>query len=326
MPVGQTVPVVANQAAIGLDVGSTAVKGVLVGPDGEPAVVRRWPTDRPADQSAVLDRVLRSARELIAAADRRVVAVGIAVPGVVDEEAGIARFAANLPFRDFELGRLAAAELRLPVAVSHDVRAAARAEARTGRDLYFVTLGTGVGAARILAGELDAGANALAGQLGHVVVRPGGVPCGCGGSGHLGSYASATGLARTYTELTGDPAAAHEVVQRAVAGDPAAGHAWAATVDALADGLALVTTLIDPGSVVLGGGLSLAGDRLLDPLRGALAARLTFQRLPALRAATYPAYGGAVGAAVRAQLLARGFVPPAPAGGDPANTSSVGER
>lgn len=287
---------------VGLDVGGTAIKGVLVGPDGELAVVRRWPTDRPADQSVVLDRVLRCTRELIDAAGRTVAAVGIAVPGVVDEEAGIARFAANLPFRDFELGRLAGEVLGLPVTVSHDVRAAARAElwAGAGRDLFFVTLGTGVGAARIVGGELDAGAHGLAGQLGHVVVRPGGVPCGCGGAGHLGSYASATGLARTYAELTGEPAGAREVAERAAGGDPAAGQAWAATIDALADGLALVTTLIDPGRVVLGGGLSLAGDRLLDPLRTALAGRLTFQRPADLRTAAYPGNGGAVGAALTA--------------------------
>lgn len=285
-------------AAVGLDVGGTAIKGVLVDPDGVPELVRRWPTERPADQSVVLDRVVACARELIGAADRRVTAVGIAVPGVVDEDAGIARFAANLPFRDFELGRLAADGLGLPVAVAHDVRAAARAElwAGAGRHLYFVTLGTGVGAARIVDGDLDTGAH----QLGHVVIRPGGVPCGCGGGGHLGSYASATGLARTYAGLTGESVSAREVAERAAAGDGPAEQAWAATVAALADGLALVTTLVDPGLVVLGGGLALAGDRLLVPLRAALADRLTFQRAPELRIATYPGDGGAVGAALTA--------------------------
>jgi glucokinase len=197
------------------------------------------------------------------------------------------------------------------VALGHDVRAGGLAEAtfgggRHGRDVLFVAIGTGIAAAYIMDGRSYAGAHGAAGELGHIVVRPGGPVCGCGNRGCLEAVASATALARRYASQ-GDTAktGAAEVVALATSGDPVAARAWQETIDALADGLHTAQTLYDADVVVLGGGLAEAGEALLGPLRTALRARLTFQREPQLVRATLGDQAGCLGAA----LLALSVVP-----------------
>ncbi|GAB3796956.1 hypothetical protein GCM10027605_05870 [Micromonospora zhanjiangensis] len=233
------------------------------------------------------------------------VAVGLAVPGVVDEAAGVAVWSANLGFRDVPLRDLVGARLGLPAALGHDVRTGGLAEARLGAGrgedhVLFVAIGTGIAAAHVVGGAAAAGAHGAAGELGHVVVRPGGPRCGCGQSGCLEAVASAAGVGRRYAELTGTPATAAEVAALARAGEPAAVRVWAETVDALADGLVVAQALLDVRTIVLGGGLAEAGADLLDPLRVALRHRLTFHREPRLVRATLGDEAGCLGAALLA--------------------------
>src|SRR5205823_5291438 len=158
-------------------------------------------------------------------------AAGIVVPGVVDEDAGIARWSANVGFREVPLRDLLGGHLGLPAVLGHDVRAGGLAEARLGagrgyRHVLFIGIGTGI-----------AGAHGAAGEVGHIVVRPGGPKCGCGVQGCLESVASAAAIGRTYAERTGIAATAAQVAGRAAADEPAAVGVWAEAVDALADGL-----------------------------------------------------------------------------------------
>jgi glucokinase len=199
--------------------------------------------------------------------------------------------------------------LGVPAVLGHDVRAGALAEARLGAGrgvgrVWFVPVGTGVAAAYVRDGRTDPGAHGASGEIGHVVVRPGGPPCACGLRGCVETLASAAAVARRYRERTGEELDAAGVVARVTAGEQAAREVWTEAVDALADGLRIGVTLHDPDMIVIGGGLARAGAALLDPLAAALRDRLTFQTMPALVPAALGDEAGCLGAALLARDLA----------------------
>lgn len=293
---------------VALDVGGTGMKCALVRPDGAVLHAERHPTDAGRGPDAVVDTVLAVADGLAgkARADGLTpVALGIAVPGVIDEARGVAVWSANVGFRDVPLRDLARARLGLPTALGHDVRAGGLAEARLGagrddRHVLFVAIGTGIAAAHVVDGVAVIGAHGAAGEIGHVLVRPGGPSCGCGRPGCLEAVASAGAIGRRYAALAGVPATAADVAVRAAAGEPLAADVWREAVEALADGLATGQALFDVETVVLGGGLAQAGALLLDPLRAALHERMTFHREPRLVAAALGDEAGCLGAALLA--------------------------
>ncbi|MEH0969705.1 ROK family protein [Micromonospora sp. CPCC 205546] len=293
---------------VALDVGGTGMKCALVRGDGVVLHAERHPTDAGRGPDAVVDTVLGVAEGLAgrARADGLdPVAVGVVVPGVIDEARGIAVWSANVGFRDVPLRDLAHGRLGLPTALGHDVRAGGLAEARlgAGRDaghVLFVAIGTGIAAAHVVGGTAVTGAHGAAGEIGHIQVRPGGPRCGCGRPGCLEAVSSAAAIGRRYSALAGVPATAAEVAGRAGGGEALAADVWREAVEALADGLATGQALYDVETVVLGGGLVRAGARLLDPLRAALHERMTFHREPRLVAAALGDEAGCLGAALLA--------------------------
>ncbi|MEU8299304.1 ROK family protein [Micromonospora sp. NPDC048909] len=297
-----------GDVVVALDVGGTGMKCALVRPDGRTVHTERHPTGADRGPAAVVDTILEIAEGLAgkARADGRTpVALGVAVPGVVDEGRGVAVWSANIGFRDVPLRDLAVARLGLPTALGHDVRVGGLAEARLGAGrgaghVLFVAIGTGIAAAHVVDGSASVGAHGAAGEIGHILVRPDGPRCGCGRPGCLEAIASAAAVGRRYAELTGVPTDAAEVAERAAAGEPAAVRIWQETVAALADGLATGQALFDVATIVLGGGLAQAGSRLLDPLRAALHERMTFHREPRLVAAALGDEAGCLGAALLA--------------------------
>jgi glucokinase len=300
-----------RQVVVALDVGGTSIKSGLVGTDGTSRHTERHPTGADRGPDAVVETIGAVADGLAgrARADGLTpVAVGVAVPGVVDEATGTAVWSANLGFRDVPLRELVGTRLGLPTALGHDVRVGGLAEARLGaargsRHVLFVAIGTGIAAAHVVAGAAFAGAHGAAGEIGHIVVRPDGPVCGCGQRGCLEAVASAAAVGRRYTELTGEPVTAADVAARAAGGDPGdevAARVWRETVEALADGLLIGQALYDTETIVLGGGLAEAGAHLLDPLRAALRQRLTFHREPRLVPAALGDEAGRLGAALLA--------------------------
>lgn len=297
-----------GEVVVALDVGGTGMKCALVRPDGTAVHTERHATGADRGPEAVVATILDVAEGLAGTARATgltPVACGIAVPGVVDEARGVAVWSANVGFRDVPLRELAGARLGLPAALGHDVRVGGLAEARlgAGRDadhVLFVAIGTGIAAAHVVDGSAATGAHGAAGEIGHILVRPDGPRCGCGRPGCLEAVASAAAIGRRYAELAGTPATAADVAGRAAAGEALAGQVWREAVEALADGLATGQALFDVQTVVLGGGLAQAGDRLLDPLRAALRERLTFHREPRLVAAALGDEAGCLGAALLA--------------------------
>ncbi|KUH36563.1 MULTISPECIES: ROK family protein [Streptomyces] len=301
---------------IALDVGGTGMKAALVGADGALLYEARRATGRERGPDAVVGTILDFAAELLAHGEERygvrAEAAGVAVPGVVDPVDGVAVYAANLGWRDVPLRALLGERLGgLPVALGHDVRTGGLAEGRVGAGrgadrFLFVPLGTGIAGAIGIDGTIEAGAHGCAGEIGHIVVRPGGPACGCGGRGCLETLASAAAVTRAWAEASGDPDAdAADCAEAVASGDERAVRVWQDAVDALADGLVTALTLLDPRTLIIGGGLAEAGETLFTPLRAAVAERITFQQRPAIVPAALGDTAGCLGAGLLAwDLLA----------------------
>ncbi|MEU6463602.1 ROK family protein [Streptomyces sp. NPDC046976] len=297
---------------IALDVGGTGMKAALVGDDGALLHRARRATGRERGPDAVVAGILDFAAELYAYGTEHhgpPAAAGIAVPGIVDEEHGTAVYAANLGWKDVPLRDLLAKRLGVPVALGHDVRTGGLAEGRIGAGrgadrFLFVPLGTGIAGAIGIDGRVESGAHGFAGEIGHVVVRPGGTLCPCGQRGCLERYASAAAVSEAWAAAGGNPDADAADCARAVAaGDPGARRVWQEAVDALADGLVTALTLLDPRTLIIGGGLAEAGEVLFQPLRDAVRRRVTFQKLPSIVPAALGDTAGCLGAGLLARDL-----------------------
>ncbi|MEU6880813.1 ROK family protein [Streptomyces sp. NPDC046712] len=296
---------------IALDVGGTGMKAALVGADGTLLHEARRATGRERGPEAVVETILGFAAELRAYGLERygqpAAAAGVAVPGIVDAENGIAVYAANLGWRDVPMRALLSERLDgIPVALGHDVRTGGLAEGRIGAGngadrFLFVPLGTGIAGAIGIGGAIEAGAHGYAGEIGHIVVRPGGTECGCGQRGCLERYASASAVSLAWAAASGDPDAdAADCAKAVESGDARAVQVWQNAVDALADGLVTALTLLDPRTLIIGGGLAEAGETLFTPLRAAVEERVTFQKLPAVVPAALGDTAGCLGAGLLA--------------------------
>jgi len=264
--------------------------------DGTRVMSAAVPTPR---GDAALDAVATLGSRLIAACGP-VTAAGVLVPGIVDPDRRMGVYSANVGWSDLDFGGPLEDTWQVPVGVGHDVTWGGLAEAATGAareasDFAFVALGTGISAAIMSGGRMLSRPGAQPGELGHVVIRPGGQECSCGARGCLETIASARAIASAY-----GVASAGEVFA-AAAGDARARGVIEAATDALADGLALLVALVAPEKVVLGGGLSLAGAALADPVARALAGRVRVQPVPDVVLAAHRDQAGLAGAA----LLAR---------------------
>ncbi|GAA3228822.1 ROK family protein [Oerskovia jenensis] len=302
-------------AVIALDVGGTDIKSALVTRGAHPGapdeiLVERVVPTRAAQGPEVSVAAVLSAVEALrdeVPAGYQVRGVGLAVPGVVDEDAGVVLNAENLDEVYLPLRQVVADATGLPVGFGHDVRAGGLAEARLGAgrgepDHAYVSVGTGIAAAIVLRGEVYAG-RGFAGELGHGGVR-GGTPCPCGGSGCAETYASAAGMARSYRERTGASAlevpGSAEVLARAAAGDAVAREVWDRAVDRLGELVAAMVRVLALPVVVIGGGLVRAGDDLMVPLDAAVRSYLTIHPAPRLVPALLGSAAGTYGASVLA--------------------------
>jgi glucokinase len=294
-------------AVLAFDVGGTTIKGEVLTDDLEVWAVDRVATPR---GPAVVDAVAALGESLLAGLtpERRaaVRCAGVAVPGIVDLVTGTSVYAANLGWRELPVTEPLSRRWGLPVTLGHDVTVAAEAERRTGAaadvdDPFVVVIGTGIAAVSYVHGQRVRGVSGQAGELGHVVVRPGGPLCGCGAHGCLEAVASAAAVCRSYREAGGgDVPGAREVVER-LGADPVADRVWAEATSALGDALLGVAALLAPGAVVLGGGLSEAGPRLLDPVAAWMTQHSVAVNVPPLRLAALGSRAGVVGAALAAR-------------------------
>lgn len=307
--------------AVGIDVGGTSIRAGVVDETGTVLEVAREPTpgERSALDAAVVAVIGRLART------HDIGAVGLAVAGFVGIDRRSVRYAPHLPWRDAPVADRIAAEVGLPVTLEHDANAAAVAEHRFGAGrgagvMVLVALGTGIGGALVLDGEIFRGAHGVAPELGHLRVVPRGRACSCGKRGCWERYCSGTALAATAERLLAADSApsvlsthrarqpagvtGRQVAAAAREGDAVARRAVAELARWLGEGLALVADVYDPEVVVLGGGVSDSAALFLDDARAHYAAVLTgagHRPLARLDTAQLGDEAGLVGAATLAR-------------------------
>lgn len=280
--------------SIGVDIGGTKIAAGVVDESGRiiAATSRSTPaTDPELIEAAVGDAVaeLRSAHE--------VVGVGVGAAGFVSSDRRTIRFAANLAWREHPFADAIERLTGLPVIVENDANAAGWAEYRFGaateaRHMLMATVGTGLGGAIVLDGQLIRGSGGFAGEVAHMTAVPEGQWCGCGRKGCLEQYTAGTALVRNahFRALAGDPlmdplvqAAGGDredidgplITRLAQEGDPGSVELIAEIGRWLGEGMASIASLLDPEVIVVGGGVAAAGDLLLDPARESYAKHLT---------------------------------------------------
>lgn len=296
----------AAPATLALDIGATRIKAALIGPDGSRLAELRRPTGRDEGPDAVLTRVADVAAEVAGLAEGAAIGcAGIAVCGAVGPDGLVT--AVNLGWEAESVGTVVADRLGLAVTVLNDAHAGAIGEggfgaARDMRDYLYVSLGTGIGAAVVRGGQVVPGAHGRAGELGHVSVDPSGRLCACGSHGCLETFVSAAAIEARWLEVHGSPLPARKIIDQVIGRDHDATVLWNEAIAALATGLLTVKSLIDPAAIVLGGGLSGAGDRLIEPLAAAVrAGSRPFHAGTELRLAALGDWSGCLGAAVAAR-------------------------
>lgn len=271
---------------VAIDCGGTWLKGALVDADGALTHRERERTDHSRGAASMVEGLATLARKV--SGEKRVAAVGVAMPGSVDAERGVVHQSPNFPeVREFALGpNLAyALENSAKVVVENDANAYAVGEmwkgaARGYRSFLCLTLGTGVGGAVVLDGRLWRGARGMAGELGHTPLHADGPPCTCGSRGCLEVYASARGLRRAFEAAKADgkrtsvaAPTPEELAQAAREGDPAAREAWETVGRRLGAAVAGLLNAFDVEAVVLGGGLSAEWDLFGESVRQQVRAR-----------------------------------------------------
>jgi glucokinase len=279
---------------IGVDIGGTKVAAGVVDEDG--AIIAMTRRETPADDPMkTADVIADAVRELLAT--HAVTAIGLGAAGFVDAARSTVMFAPNLAWRDEPLRAAIEERLGLPAIVENDANAAAWAEARFGAGrgedyVVVLTVGTGIGGGIVVGGKLMRGRYGVAAEIGHLNIVPDGRRCGCGLQGCWEQYASGRALVQeAHEQAIASPVLARDLLQRAggepggitgpivtqaaQAGDVAALQCFDEVGRWLGRGMAQLAAILDPGVFVIGGGVSEAGDLLLEPAKRAYRKHLT---------------------------------------------------
>jgi len=251
---------------IGVDVGGTKILAGLVARDGTVVGHREYPTPIESED-ALLDGLEAAVREF---RDESVVAVGFGIPSQIDQRHGIALGSVNIPLRGVPFRQEMADRLGLTIGIDNDANAAAIAEWKAGAgrgttDMIMLTLGTGVGGGLILGGKPYRGWFGAGAEIGHMVIVHDGLPCRCGGRGHLESYASGKAADELAAEAFGPAADAHRLARLAREGDPLAMRILTGIGEHLGSGIGSLVNIFNPELIVVGGGFAAAGDFLFEP-------------------------------------------------------------
>lgn len=304
--------------AIGIDIGGTKIAGALVDENG--SIVREMRVPTPAnDVPALTSAVAEIIKELASGCE--VVGAGIAAAGFIDADQSHIVYAPNLSWRNEPFKANLEKLISLPVLLENDANAAGWAEYRYGagvgtKHMVMLTIGTGVGGAVIADSRMLRGGFGIAGELGHIRLVPNGKLCGCGQHGCLESYGSGSALLKSAKELvaSGDPKGARlaqleraagqlsgtEVYQAIQERDPGALELLSELGSWIGQAIGSLVAVLDPEIVVIGGGVSAAGDLLLNPIREAYLEHLPARGFrPELKivAAEFVNDAGVVGAA-----------------------------
>lgn len=288
---------------IGIDIGGTGIQTGVVDEDGKllakDGIVTR--TDLPFEEQVkqMTDCALETLKKSGYTLDD-LASVGVGVPGVVDPRTGVIPFCTNLGWVNVPLRDTIRKYIDKPIFIDNDATVAGLAESVVGvsagtHSSVFLTLGTGVGAGIVLGGRVWSGFHGVGSEVGHMIMELDGEPCTCGSNGCLERYTSATAIIRMGREAVakhpeslimtlcqGDPAKinAKLVFDAAREGDEQGKKVFRRYVRYLAQAIANVINFLDPEVIVLGGGVSKAGDFLLDAVRAEVPHYLLYKTMP----------------------------------------------
>lgn len=274
---------------IGIDLGGTNIAAGIVDENNNIVCEKSMRTRRDGTPDNIADDMCDLVGELLHETGKKIddiAIVGIGVPGSVNEE-GIIEDTNNLPLNDIDFAALIKKRLNVPVKLINDAKAAALAEYEIGAgkgsgSFLMITLGTGVGGAYILNGMLMNGVNGAAGEIGHMVIKSDGLECTCGRRGCFEMYASASALCRKMQDIVSKnhDSLLYELCDRNVfkldgklffkaveAKDETALKILSEYIDDLAIGVTNLINIFQPEILCIGGGISGAGELLLEPLR-----------------------------------------------------------
>ena len=306
--------------AIGIDIGGTKILGALVDESGKILFEERVPS--PAqDPDKMVEVVVALIKSITEKATEVIVGVGVAAAGFIDADQSTILYAPNLNWRHEPLRERLQALVPHTVVIENDANAAGWAEYKFGagrgaKDMVMLTLGTGVGGAVIADYKLRRGGFGIGGELGHVKVVQDGKQCGCGRKGCVEQYASGTAVLKAAKKLASSDGPAgrrlrelkeqagelngHLVYQALLEGDQGARQVVAEAGDYLGQAMGTITAVLDPQIYVIGGGLSEAGELILEPIRQAFSKELPargFRPEAKVVAAQFSNQAGVIGAA-----------------------------
>lgn len=310
---------------IGLDIGGTGIKVGAVNEQNRIIAETSIPTRTDIPFGEQVDRMAECVRELLnpetdpELSMDRVVSIGAGIPGLANHD-GVVINCTNLGWHYTPLREEFRKRIGKPFFVDNDANVAALAESVAGvsagsSSSVFVTLGTGIGSGIIINGRIWKGFHGIGGELGHMILELDGVPCTCGNRGCVERYCSATALIRMAREQAaahpdslifslagGDPMkiSAKTVFDAKREGDPVAEKLFRRYVSYLSQMLASLVNFLDPEIIVLGGGVSKAGNLLLDAVRSEIPRYVLYndQPLPRVEIAALGAEAGIIGAAM----------------------------
>lgn len=275
--------------AIGVDIGGTYTKFALVDEDGNISREQRIRTDSFATPEEFVNGLCLHLQSILDQHKARspIRGIGIGAPSA-NYHTGVINGSANLPWRTFiPLRDMVAAQMvGMHTVVTNDAKAAALGEMQFGvakgmKDFMVITLGTGIGSGIVSNGQIIYGHDGMAGEVGHIIAKPNGRPCGCGRKGCLETYASATGILVTAQKIMlanklTPFETSQEITDAAMMGNPMAMEIFNQTGKVLGKILAHVHTVISPEAIIFFGGLANAREYLLVPTQKAFEEELLF--------------------------------------------------
>lgn len=269
---------------IGIDLGGTKISTALSDLDGNVIAKFILATEASKGEEVVLENIFTSVRNVLVDSKiekELIETIGIGAPGPLDSKKGIIITTPNLPFKNYRLTEKLENEFGIKTYLDNDANAAAIGEFVLGagkgtRDMVFVTVSTGVGGGAILDGKVYRGRTSNALEVGHMTVMPEGPICGCGNAGCIEALASGTAIAKRAKEVIDSNAVtslrkyetitSYEVFKECEAGDKIAKEIIDRAMGYLGIGIANIITAFDPEMVVIGGGVSKAGDIVFDTI------------------------------------------------------------
>jgi len=271
---------------VGVDLGGTTIKLGLIDPQNKILERRKIPTNPEEGPESAIEHIAEVVNEYrnFVPGKENIAALGICCPGPLNHEVGMLINPTNLPkFYNVPLRQMLFDRLNMPVSMEHDAKSAALGEfyygaGRNQKSMVYVVVGTGVGAAIIMDGQLVRGVKNFAGEIGHATVDRHGEPCSCGSKGCLETYTSGPWLARRYQRLIGqeslsnrpiteNPITGETVINLARADNPLAKKIMMEAGEAVGIAVATMAMILDVELYVFGGGVSKSGDLLLQPAR-----------------------------------------------------------